>query len=346
MTRTLIEQATPLSGLDMTRLPQELTAAYAKIVSLRVAGHASSDIKTEIKKIEKIGKTYLALLLSCRTEHYQSIAFVAASAYSLVASYRNEERTDIFNQYSVCPFCISALLYIIADAVSDASEIAIQIQNKEWASPQHNKISKFIRNLSLGKLDKITHSSIKIPLKDEFKSIAASILYTKCLRGIQKLCFALLGEDDGAFKEALEELEETKKLSVEDLSPYFADSSLGAGIYSTFPGVFILSSLLLLAANRLMCHSLISIQSPNKYFTKQWKAQILNLVHTRPYIWPNHARAIREHSVLRAGVSAVFSLPTGSGKTTLSNLKIASTLAMGGKGYFSCSYTCVSKTGL
>lgn len=334
VTRTLIEQATPLSGLDMTRLPQELTAAYAKIVSLRVAGHASSDIETEIEKIEKIGKTYLALLLSCRNEHYQSIAFVAASAYSLIASYRNEERTDIFNRYSVCPFCISALLYIIADAVSDASEIAIQIPNKEEASSQHDKISQFIRNLSLGKLDKITHFSITTPLEEEFESLAVSTLYTKCLRGIQKLCFALLGEDDGAFQGALEELEETKKLSVEDLSPYFTDSSLGAGIYSTFPGAFILSSLLFLAANRLIRHSLASIQSPNEHFTEQWKAQILNLVHTRPYIWPNHARAIREHSVLRAGVSAVFSLPTGSGKTTLSNLKIASTLAMGGKVIF------------
>ena len=331
ITRTIIEQATPLNGVNMERLPQELTAAYAKIVSFRVAEHDSDGFKAEVEKIERIGKTYLALLLSCRDEHFQSIAFVAASAYSLVASYRDEIRADVFDRDSVCPLCTSALLYIIADAVSDAAEVAIRIPDIEDTYSVHDRISQFVRKLALGKLFEITQAAIPIPFEGGTESLATTMLYEKCMRGTQELCWALLGEDFGSFDGALQTLRNAKQLSVEDISYAFGDSPLGNGIFSTFPGPFILSSLLSLAAEQLSFHSLINVPPPDDQYADQWNAQIKRLALTRPYIWPNHARAILDNGVLRPGISAVFSLPTGAGKTTLSNLKIASTLVGGGK---------------
>lgn len=334
ITRAIIEQATPLNGVNMERLPQELTAAYAKIVSFRVADHNSEDFKAEVEKIERIGKTYLALLLSCRDEHFQSIAFVAASAYSLVASYRDEIRSDVFDRDSVCPLCTSALLYIIADAVSDAAEVAIRIPDIEDAYSIHDRISQFVRKLALGKLVEITQAATLIPFDGGPDSLATAMLYEKCMRGTQELCWALLGENIGSSERALHTLRNAKQLSVEDISYEFGDSPLGHGIYSTFPGPFILSSLLAIAAERLSFHSLISVPPPDAQHAEQWNEQIKRLSRTRPYIWPNHVRAIHDNGVLRPGISAVFSLPTGAGKTTLSNLKIASTLVGGGKVVF------------
>ena len=50
-------------------------------------------------------------------------------------------------------------------------------------------------------------------------------------------------------------------------------------------------------------------------------------------LWQNHRLALAE-GILEAGRSAILVLPTGAGKTTLSELKIAATLARGKKVLF------------
>ncbi|UIB00763.1 DEAD/DEAH box helicase [Desulfovibrio desulfuricans] len=334
ITRSIIEKATPLSGIKMNRLPQELTAAYAKIVSFRVASHDSKSLKDEIKKIEQIGKTYLAILLSHRDEHFQSIAFVSASAYSLVGLYHGELGANVFDRNSVCPQCASILLYIIADAISDAAEVAARISDIEDTHSAHDHISQLIRNLALGKLSKITQATEPLPFEGNPDAQATTILYEKCIQSVQELCRCLLGNDDGSFDGALQALLNIKQFSVENISYEFKDSPLGHSIYSTFPGPFILSSLLNIAAERLIKHSLISVAPPDPQHAALWNGHIKRLCRTRPYLWPNHARAIYDNDVLKPGISAIFSLPTGAGKTTLSNLKIVSTLVSGGKVVF------------
>ena len=166
VTRSIIEHATPLSGIKMERLPQELTAAYAKIVSFRVANYDSKNLKTEIKKIEQIGKTYLAILLSHRDEHFQSLAFVSASAYSLVALHHSKIGVGVFSRDSVCPLCISTLLYIIADALSDAAEVANRIPDIKDAQSAHDHICKLIRLLTFKlALKPLLIDVIKLPTK-------------------------------------------------------------------------------------------------------------------------------------------------------------------------------------
>jgi replicative superfamily II helicase len=48
----------------------------------------------------------------------------------------------------------------------------------------------------------------------------------------------------------------------------------------------------------------------------------------RPYLWDNHADAVGK-GYLTPGTSAVITFPTGAGKSTLSELKISSTLLTG-----------------
>lgn len=333
ITRTIIEQAIPLKGLDMERLSQELTKAYAKIVSYKVSKEEIDDLDSEIEEIERIGRTYLALLLSGQKDDIQPIAFVAASAYALVASHHELQKGSIFSRDSVCPLCASILLYIVADAVSDAMEIAAKISDADNSESLHDNLSQFIRHLSQGKLRQVVQSEIPVPSDKEMGALATSILYTKCLRGIQKICSALLAEGSVTFDDVLNDFLEVKELSVEDLEQALDGTPIATGTYSTFPGPFVLSSLLHLSMASLKRHALISIQAPDEQFADQWISEIKSLAQTRPYIWPNHLRAIAR-GILKPGVSGVFSLPTGSGKTTLSNLKIISTLIAGGKVIF------------
>lgn len=50
----------------------------------------------------------------------------------------------------------------------------------------------------------------------------------------------------------------------------------------------------------------------------------------RPYLWENHKDAV-DTNFLDPGISSVLTLPTGAGKSTLSELKIASCLYSGRK---------------
>jgi hypothetical protein len=57
-----------------------------------------------------------------------------------------------------------------------------------------------------------------------------------------------------------------------------------------------------------------------------WKKWLRHRAALAPFIWPNHREAIAKQ-FYESGKSAVVVLPTGAGKTTLSSLKIAGTLA-------------------
>ena len=53
----------------------------------------------------------------------------------------------------------------------------------------------------------------------------------------------------------------------------------------------------------------------------------------RPYLWRNHRNAI-DMGYLERGVSSAISFPTGGGKSTLAELKIAVALLLGQKVVF------------
>jgi replicative superfamily II helicase len=57
------------------------------------------------------------------------------------------------------------------------------------------------------------------------------------------------------------------------------------------------------------------------------------IAEQRPYLWRNHRQAI-EAGYLEPGVSAVVSFPTGAGKSSLAELKIAATPLRGVKVVF------------
>ena len=89
-TRTLIQGAPPLPDLDLVHLPQEMTEAFASIVSLRLqltGGTASvpDDVSEKLSEFQRLASTYEGYVaLIPDATHQRAAAFVAAQAYHLI----------------------------------------------------------------------------------------------------------------------------------------------------------------------------------------------------------------------------------------------------------------------
>ena len=98
---------------------------------------------------------------------------------------------------------------------------------------------------------------------------------------------------------------------------------------TSYPGPHQLASLLIPASARLHECATANLPRPPGADAARWLGLRGDVVRERPYLWRNHRDAITQ-GFLDSGTSAVISFPTGAGKTTLSELKVASALAGGG----------------
>lgn len=115
-----------------------------------------------------------------------------------------------------------------------------------------------------------------------------------------------------------------------------ADVSLageGARLVSAYAGPRHLARLLRHVADGLEGAGVAHLPAPAGGEERAWRRWLRHRALTKPTLWPNHRQAIETH-FLDAGSSAVLVLPTGAGKTTLSELKIAATLSAGRKVIF------------
>lgn len=108
-------------------------------------------------------------------------------------------------------------------------------------------------------------------------------------------------------------------------SPTIQVSAMLESALFGFTGAHQLARLLLGASDRLIQEALVKVPTPPTVDEDKWRRYLRTLAVERPLLWANHIAAIRD-GYLTPGVSAVISFPTGAGKSTLSELKIASTL--------------------
>lgn len=86
-TARLIRSAPALDGLDLERLPEDLTAAYSELVAFRVANRRRRDIvpAERLERLRRLANTYEALTIVGAPDENAAAAFVAASAHRLLA---------------------------------------------------------------------------------------------------------------------------------------------------------------------------------------------------------------------------------------------------------------------
>src|SRR3546814_6806534 len=99
----------------------------------------------------------------------------------------------------------------------------------------------------------------------------------------------------------------------------------GEPIFSLYPGPLHLANLLLSVERNLIETALTRIPTPGGVEEGGWWQIIRRMARQRPYLWRNHRAAI-ERGYLAQGVSSAISFPTGAGKSTLAELKIATAL--------------------
>jgi hypothetical protein len=308
---------------------------------LRDAGSAAAipeELTATISELKRVAGSHEALVSALPDrENRAAAAFVAGTAHyvcllaeRLVAAHQTSE----VGHQAISSDVAATVLFLVAEATADASEMAKSIDVvAEDIVEQAVLIA--IRNLANGQLHAILQMSV--PQADQMRlggliSRAVRALYFLIFNGIRSLAASMLGFPEGV--ELIEQdasliFERVKKLSAD---PTSVESDIEGG-YALYPGPYHLASLLLSATRDLQAAAVINIPAPKGLDGGRWHNAMLGIADRRPYLWRNHRQAISA-GYLNWGVSAAVSFPTGAGKSTLAELKIATALLRGLKVVF------------
>ena len=161
-------------------------------------------------------------------------------------------------------------------------------------------------------------------------------LYYMLLHGVRGMAEQMLGREPRGVTapytvtpQAL--FDQVKALSVDPFGDLFRGANTGPS--SLFPGPLHMASLCSAVSRDLAPSALTSLPPPAGIDRDGWSEVMRNMAYRRPYLWRNHRQAIAA-GYLEQGVSSVISFPTGAGKSTLAELKIAASLLRGEKVVF------------
>ena len=336
MTAELIRKAPPLEGLDLDRLPEQLSEFYTKIVTARLRLRTGqivddSELAELIIQIQRLAFTNEALIsvLPLR-ENRAAAAFVAAAAHQLVFNAEHIRRPEALPSFlgihSVSPDISAMLLYLVAEASADAFEVARRV-HAESDNPIEQSLIAALKALSQGDLQSIAETAL--PPSSEVQrpdvaDTAATALYRAILKGVQALAAQMLvAESSPSRGGPVEVFQKIKSLCTIGADPDMDE--LSQGPVSVFSGPCHLASLLIAVASDIMGSAVTSIPPPRGIDPGLWRTEVEHAAKTRPFLWRNHREAI-ERGYLDRGVSAAVSFPTGAGKSTLAKLKIRTML--------------------
>lgn len=342
-TSELIRSAPELSGLDPSSLPKALTKAYAEIVAVRLRFRKMADgtsnaadlleaLRPELERLRKIAFTQEAIAsVNPEGPQRRGAAFLAATAHYVTLQARRLVSPDGEDLYpltvgGIAPEVSATLLFLAAGASPDAAEMSREIQLSDRLPQVERRLLQDIKRLATGDLDALLADSTvpEPPSLDGDSAMAevgASALYLMLQRCVQSIAAEVLGRP--GYRPPLPELER-----VEAACTWPVVQFLSRRGNSAFPGPRHLASLLKAVGRELPADSLARLPVPPGVGASLWSSGLTPVAKTRPYLWANHRDAVAQ-GYLTPGVSAAISFPTGAGKSTLSELKILSTLCQG-----------------
>ena len=161
-TAALIRSTPDLEGLDRESLPDQLTAAFAQIVAMRLRLREGDDVEDEelgkiLREVRRLAFTNEALVsVSPERENRAAAAFVAGTVHQL---YFNAERirsldapASFLGPRSISPDISAMLLFLVAEAMADAGEIARRI-TRSTKNPIERALISALRRLAQGRLE-------------------------------------------------------------------------------------------------------------------------------------------------------------------------------------------------
>ncbi|MFA6163530.1 MAG: hypothetical protein WC685_08890 [Methylobacter sp.] len=215
-TTSFIQSAVPLEGLDLQKLPQDLTEAYALVVSARLgavnlsAEETHTNWQSTILELRRIAETYegLTIFLPHDDNHRPSCAFVSGSAhFTLNQAERIQAKISGYefllpslSPYAVAPEVAATLLFLIGGHQADAAETA-KAFIKEGTSSVTGQLLDFIAALASGNghsLRQIVDKTlVQVQRNDrDYLDVAADMMWQELARAIQMIACTVLGSVD------------------------------------------------------------------------------------------------------------------------------------------------------
>lgn len=344
-TAALIRSAPALTGVDPSMLPQELTGIYAELAGLRLRAASlveQPDYLAQLARIERIATIYEALVDRGAEDHERrAAAFVAATAYQLLARTRPdlEERDQLLTTRAIDPRVSAPLLFLIAEQSPDAREAARELAGPRLEDIHRGALVESIEDLALERFEAILERANRLaglrPGPDApFDERATQALYGLCWGGLVQMVARLLDRPRVELAYQSFDTPQQAFARVVELATRPLDlPDTGLNITSSYAGPRHLARLLIHVADGLEDVGVTRIPPPAGAEENSWKLWVRHRATSKPVLWPNHRAALATR-FLDVGKSAVLVLPTGAGKTALSELKIASTLSAGKKVIF------------
>ncbi|MED2010908.1 DEAD/DEAH box helicase [Brevibacillus borstelensis] len=341
-TSMLLSDAPSLSTLDARNLPLLLTRHYTELVSARLK-NADVTIDRDLAEqwpLERIADVYetVASIEEVPTLR-RAAAFVAGSARLIISRGRTsalgEDRPSPIDRDSVDSATAAALLFLAAEQFADAFE-AVSLISKPRGPHEVTILGEHIKDLASGKLNDILARATKRrsvdPEGESMQDRALRSLAAVLAEGIELLAAHMMSVPvpntvSGKYSSA-----QAAFLHVIELS-FKKSNNRDVNLSTAYAGPAHLASLLLSSANAIEHSALTKLPPPNGANEEFWGKWLRFRANDMPFLWQNHREAI-EKQFYQTGQSAVLVLPTGAGKTTVSVLKIAGTLARGKKVVF------------
>jgi superfamily II DNA/RNA helicase len=338
VTEEIIKSSRALPGLDPNDIAKELTAVHVEIAAARLSllapfSEERTNLSALLTRLGRLADTYEAqVVLDINPQNTRAMAFVAASARQAMMQatrfFSNTSSDRSIDEMAVGPDISSALLFLIAERSSDAYEAARFIRTNPSDRKFSSALAKAIQSYAQGKLSSVTVENSPESFEISEDIDATELLFCELLKGIVILAQIGLGAiipTNLTFATARFE-------AVIELSKYTTTlpSSSTASItsHSVYSGPFHLAALLLRAATGMASSSVVSLPAPSGSDATIWETWLKTEALRWPFLWENHRDAI-SLGYLNSGKSLVMTTPTGSGKTTLSSLKIAAVLTAG-----------------
>lgn len=330
--RALLREAPDLPGLDPETLDELLTAAHIELATVRILsqegeGDAASEVIDRVRRLASTFEAYVALNL--RPEQTRAAAFVAASAHQILSRVRTvvSDRPTVVSSYAIGSTISATLLFLIADRAADAAEVAGQLRARGEARAVRRSLILSLRELATGNLTALIERDLgadPVPQGDS-SEVATDLLFRECAYFVQGLGREARG--GGALElDAGSRLDRVIRLS--EAAAVEVKPGFDGAVHHQFAGPHHLATLLSRLVDGMQAAMLVRLPTPSGAQAKAWSDWILSQTQTRPFLWINHLKAVKT-GYLNRGRSMVMTSPTGSGKTTLSVLKIAATLCAG-----------------
>ncbi len=349
ITEELIAGAPDLSSLKSSDMVELLTAAHVEVAAARLRMEGSDSVPDSLPQIcermSRLADVFEAqVALEVNADRLRPMAFVSGSARQIVGRVEelisSESRTSQLDEDCIGADISSALLFLVSERFSDAAEAGRSIR----ASGELNRIRRLliltIGRLARGQFDEIAKTSIEDTDgdADDVTALATDLLYQELLVSIVILAQVSIGDREfGGLEDAYSRIDRVISMAGGSILSVTEVEKTTLVARTTFSGPHHLASLLRVAARSIAYNLLVNTPTPKGGTQEAWSNWIVKEAKRRPLTWENHRAAIAT-GFLDVGSSMIMTTPTGTGKSTLSALKIASNSLLGENCSVSRSY--------